>query len=91
MVIPYVTIIAYILGITLLYTMGRLLLTPMKFIVKLIYNAILGGIVILIINLITGLIGFTIALNVVSALIVGTLGIPGIGLVIVLKFMFRTL
>ncbi|HHW00924.1 MAG TPA: SigmaK-factor processing regulatory BofA [Clostridiaceae bacterium] len=91
MVIPYGTIFAYFIGIILLYSLGRLLLTPLKFILKLIYNAIVGGIVILVINLIGRLIGFTIALNFVSALIVGTLGVPGLGLIVALKFMFKAL
>ena len=89
MVIPYGTIFAYIIGIILLYSLGRLLLTPMKFVLKLIYNVIIGSIVIIIINLIGRLIGFTLALNMVSALIVGTLGVPGLGLIIALKFMFK--
>jgi len=89
MVIPYGTIFAYIIGIILLYSLGRLLLTPLKFILKLIYNAIVGGVVILVINLIGRLIGFSLALNVVSALIVGTLGVPGLGLIVALKFMFK--
>jgi len=89
MVIPYSTIFSYIIGIILLYSLGRLLLTPMKFVLKLIYNVIIGSIVIIIINLIGRLIGFTLALNMVSALIVGTLGVPGLGLIIALKFMFK--
>lgn len=89
MVIPYGTIFTYIIGIVLLYSLGRSLLTPMRFILKLIYNIIIGGIVILVINLIGRLLGFTLALNFVSALIVGTLGVPGLGLIIALKFMFK--
>ncbi len=90
MVIPYDTIFTYVVGIVLLYSLGRLLLTPMKFILRIIYNIIIGGVVIFVINLIGKLIGFTLALNFVSALIVGTLGVPGLGLIIALKFMFRT-
>jgi inhibitor of the pro-sigma K processing machinery len=58
----------------------------MKIILKLIYSAVIGGIVLIVINLVGGLFGFRIALNVVSALIVGILGVPGIALLIVLKF-----
>jgi inhibitor of the pro-sigma K processing machinery len=58
----------------------------MKIVLRLIYNTIIGGIALIVINLVGGLFGFCLALNVVSALIAGTLGIPGIVLLIVLKF-----
>lgn len=89
MVIPYGTIFTYVVGIVLLYSLGRLLLTPIKLILRVIYNIIIGGVVIFVINLIGKLVGFTLALNFVSALIVGTLGVPGLGLIIALKFMFK--
>jgi inhibitor of the pro-sigma K processing machinery len=58
----------------------------MKIVLKIIYNAVIGGIVLIVINLVGKLFGFCMALNAVSALIVGILGIPGIALLIVLKF-----
>ena len=36
-------IAAYIFGLILLYIIGRVLLTPLKFILKLVYNSLLGG------------------------------------------------
>lgn len=81
-------IIAYIVGIILLFIVGRLLLVPMKIVIKLLYNAVIGGIVLLIINFLGGMFGYHIALNVLTALIVGTLGIPGIILLVILKMMY---
>jgi inhibitor of the pro-sigma K processing machinery len=37
-------IIAFIFGIFLLYLIGRLFVVPIQLILKLIYNAIIGGI-----------------------------------------------
>ena len=46
----------YALGLILLYLVGWLLLVPLKTILKFIYNGILGGIILWILNLIGGLI-----------------------------------
>lgn len=61
----------------------------MKIIAKIIYNLIIGGIVLLFINLIGGVFNFHIALNAISALVVGSLGIPGVVLLVILKFIFK--
>lgn len=58
----------------------------MKVIMKLILNLLLGGIALVLINLLGGIMGFSIALNPVSAFVAGTLGIPGIALLAVLKY-----
>jgi inhibitor of the pro-sigma K processing machinery len=73
----------------MLLLLGRVFLVPMKVMLKFVYNALLGGIIIIIINFVGCLIGFKIALNVFTALIIGLLGIPGIFLLIVLKFIFK--
>ena len=52
---------------------------------KLIVNSVLGGLLIFIINLIGSAWGFHIGLNVVTAVLVGLLGIPGAILLIILK------
>jgi inhibitor of the pro-sigma K processing machinery len=88
MEIEFNVIIAYVVGIIFLFILGRVLLFPMKVLLKLIYNAIIGGIVIVVINLIGGLFQFNIALNIVSAFVVGVLGVPGIILLIALKALF---
>ena len=87
--VDYRVLIAYIFGIILLFFIGRLLLIPMKAVTKLVLNAVIGGIVLLIVNFIGGMFDFHIAFNVVSALIVGTLGIPGVLLLFVLKLLFH--
>lgn len=78
-------IVAYGLGIIILYALGRSFVMPMKFFAKLIINTALGAIILLIVNYIGGFFGFNIALNVVTAIITGFLGIPGVILLILLK------
>ena len=69
--------------------LGENVLIVVKVVLKLIYNTILGGIALLFINLIGGLFGFSIAFNVVSAFVAGTLGVPGVALLVVLKILFK--
>lgn len=88
MVINYGVILAYVVGIFLLFILGRLLLTPLKVVVKLVCNSLLGAVAIILVNVIGGLIGFHIALNIYTAFIVGTLGVPGFVLLVILKLMF---
>lgn len=84
--IPYGIIIGYALGLVLLYFVGWLLLVPLKLLLRFIINGIIGGVVLWLLNLVGGLIGVTIAINPVTALTVGFLGIPGLILILLLQF-----
>ncbi|TYP47680.1 pro-sigmaK processing inhibitor BofA family protein [Thermosediminibacter litoriperuensis] len=78
-------IAAYAFGLIMLYVIGRVLLGPIKFVLQLIYNAVIGGIILLLLNFIGGYVGLHIAVNPLTALTVGFLGVPGIILLIILK------
>lgn len=54
---------------------------------KLLINTVLGAVLLAIINFVGIYFNFYIALNIYSALIVGILGVPGLALLIFLKFM----
>ncbi|ADD01370.1 pro-sigmaK processing inhibitor BofA family protein [Thermoanaerobacter sp. CM-CNRG TB177] len=84
--IEYNIIIAYLIGLFLLYFLGWLLVVPKKFLLKIIINGIIGGLILLIINLLGKSIGLYIAINPVTALVAGFLGIPGIILLIILQY-----
>lgn len=64
---------------------GKILLFPIKKILKLLINSILGAVLIFVINLVGATWGFTIGLNIWTALCVGILGIPGVILLVILK------
>jgi len=78
-------IIAFTFGILLIYLIGRVFLMPIKLILKLLFNAIVGGIMLLIVNYIGGYFSFSIAINPITALIAGFLGLPGVALLILFK------
>ena len=81
-------VLIYGFGIILLFIIGRAFLMPMKIISKLVLNTLLGAAGLFIINYIGGFFGFHIALNIVTALITGFLGEPGVVLLILLKSVF---
>ncbi|OPX45803.1 sigmaK-factor processing regulatory protein BofA [Ruminiclostridium hungatei] len=58
-----------------------------KVIKKILVNTILGAVLLAIINFIGIYFNFYIALNIYSAFIIGILGVPGLVLLIFLKFM----
>lgn len=79
------TIMAYIFGLFLLYLIGMLLVIPIKVIIKLIVNGVIGGILLVIFNFIGGLIGLNLIINPLSAIIAGLLGVPGIILLLIVQ------
>lgn len=68
---------AYAFGIILLYIVGYLFLVPLKLVLRLLINSVMGGVFILLFNWIGGCFGLHMALNWISALVVGVLGVPG--------------
>ena len=71
------SILPYIIGIVLLYFLGKLFVLPIKSILKLIGNSILGAILIYIINLVGAMFNFHIGLNFFTIFFVALLGVPG--------------
>ena len=68
-----------------IFLFGKIFLYPIKKVLKLVFNTIIGGFLIYIINLIGASFGFHIGLNIITSLIVGILGIPGAILLIALE------
>ncbi|WP_378955647.1 pro-sigmaK processing inhibitor BofA family protein [Pelosinus sp. sgz500959] len=78
-------ILAYVFGIVLIYLLGRMFLMPIKLIFRLIYNALIGGAMLWVLNFVGAHIGFNIAVNPITALVAGFLGLPGVVLLILFK------
>ena len=70
-------LLAYALGIFALYVVGYMFLVPIKIILRLLINSVAGAISIVVINWIGSYWGIHISLNVLSAVIIGILGVPG--------------
>ncbi|MCC5909547.1 MAG: pro-sigmaK processing inhibitor BofA family protein [Clostridiaceae bacterium] len=79
-------ILAYAFGLILLYMIGWVLLIPIKLIMRLIWNGVIGGIMLLLVNFIGGMWGIYIAINPINALVTGFLGVPGVILLLLLQY-----
>lgn len=79
------SIIAFALGIVALYVIGLLLVVPIRIIIKLVINGIIGGLTLLLVNLVGGLFGLSIGINPITSLIVGFLGVPGVVLLLIIQ------
>lgn len=82
-------IVTFLACIVLLFIFGKIFVWPLKNIFKLIINSILGGVLIYVINIVGMNFNFHIGLNLLTAILVGILGIPGAALLIVLKIILR--
>ena len=71
-----------------LWFVGKIFSIPLKAILKLITNSVLGGLLIFIINLIGGAFNFHVGLNVVTAILVGILGIPRCNFINYIKIIY---
>ncbi len=78
-------ILVFISCLTILIVFGKYFAFPLKKIVKLIGNSIVGALIIFLINLVGTSFNFHIGLSIINSVIVGILGIPGACLLILLK------
>ncbi len=79
-------VIAYLLGLVILYFLARLLFIPLRVIARLIINGIIGGVMLAVFNLIGGYFGLYLAINPVTVLVAGLMGIPGVVLLIAIRY-----
>ena len=82
-----INILIFISCICLFLIIGKNFIVPIKWILKLIFNSILGGILIYIINIIGATWGFHIGLNFYTSILIGILGIPGAVFLILIKLL----
>lgn len=78
-------IIAFAVGLVALYVIGLLLVVPIKIIIKLMINGIIGGVTLLLVNFIGGFAGLVLGINPVTAIIAGLLGLQGVILLLIIQ------
>ncbi len=76
--------IIYIVGILLVAFICFIIKKPVKWIIKLLLNGLLGGIMLIVINAVGDSIGLSIPINPISALVSGVLGFPGVILLVLI-------
>ncbi len=82
------SILTFLACICFIFLIGRIFVLPLKWLLKLVLNSIIGGLIIFAINLIGGIWGVHIGLNVFTAILVGILGLPGAIILIIAKIFF---
>lgn len=79
------TIVICILLIVLLF---KIIKTPLKWALKLLLNAISGFFALVILNFFGGIVGLNLTINLINCLVAGILGLPGVILLLLLKYLF---
>ena len=77
-------LLAYAFGMLVLYMIGYVFLVPIRMLMKLMLNSLLGGLLILAVNWLGASFGVIIPLNILTSVAVGILGIPGALLIFLL-------
>lgn len=77
-----------LLGLFVVGAVLRLFKTPLKMVVQVLGNTLLGFGTLFLLNLTTAITGISLGLNVLNALVIGILGVPGLGLLLLVQWLF---
>lgn len=80
-------VFTWTLAFFLLFSLVLALTVPVKALIIFAANLFKGGLILLLVNLIMGYFGWRLGINPISAMITGYLGVPGLGLLIALKYL----
>ncbi len=78
----------YVSGLLLILFIARVLSKPLKVMLRLAVNTLVGGIILILMNTLGASWGVLMGVNPVTAAITGILGVPGLILLFVLKLIF---
>ena len=73
--------------IILALVLFKIFTKPLRLFLKLILHTVFGFIALFVINLIGGIFGITIGVNLLNAVIVGVFGLPGAALLLIIKWL----
>ena len=77
--------LSFLVALIVLFLVLKIIAAPIKIIIKLMLNALAGGVVLFLINMIGAGFGFVLDINWITSLIVGIFEVPGVILVILLQ------
>lgn len=80
--------VLFIFVVIAMIIVAKFLSWPLKKIFKLIFNVILGLVMILLVNVFGVSIGLSIPFNFVTAAVAGLLGLPGVIVLVILHYIF---
>ena len=77
----------FILAILILYLVVKFFRWPFKILWKLILNGVLGFVLLLLVNFVGGVFGISVGINVITSLIAGFFGVPGVIFLIIFSLL----
>lgn len=84
----FLTVGAVVICILLVVLLFKILKTPLKWVLKLLLNAVGGFIALVVLNFFGAIFGLSLTINLVNCLVAGVLGLPGVVLLVLLKYVF---
>ena len=84
----FITVGAVVICILLVVLLFKILKTPLKWVLKLLLNAVGGFIALVVLNFFGAIFGLSLTVNLVNCLVAGILGLPGVVLLLLLKYVF---
>ncbi|MBV4420260.1 pro-sigmaK processing inhibitor BofA family protein [Clostridium tyrobutyricum] len=78
----------FLIAILGLYILVKVFSWPIKILIKLIGNAILGAVLLIIVNFVGQYFGLHIGINAITSFIAGFFGIPGVVFLVIFKLFF---
>lgn len=85
---PVPVIGAYGIGILLVLLLAFFMAVPLKIVFRLIYNGLMGGLALWLINLVGAPFGFILPITVWTALLVGFFGLAGVAVLVAYQLLF---
>ncbi|MBR6812692.1 MAG: pro-sigmaK processing inhibitor BofA family protein [Oscillospiraceae bacterium] len=83
------TVLLVLAAATVIFAAVKLFSSPIRAAFKLLLNTLLGFAALYIFNMFSSLTGITLGLNWFNAAAVGLLGVPGLGLLLLIRWLFR--
>ena len=81
------TIAIILIAIIAVVLILKLLTAPIRFAAKMLINALVGFVVLFLLNFVGGIVGLSLGINWFNALVVGIFGAPGVVLLLLLKYL----
>lgn len=84
----YLLIFLVLVSLVVLYFAIRLIAKPVKILTRILINCLVACVGLIVINILGMFFGFHLPVNLITIVTVGLLGVPGLGLVTVLNYLF---
>ena len=76
-----------IAGVLLLFLLFRIIKTPLRWAFKLLIHVGMGFVALFLLNFLGGFVGISLGINWINAAVAGILGVPGVILLLLIKYL----